>query len=581
MFANLVQLESVAPNAPNQAAPAGKPPDQDPSPFAVFLQTLQSPTGALMGQPLPTTAASALPTKSPTKNAPNVSSSAVPTPRRTTQGALQTAAIVVASPSVAKPLPSLPTVEPVSPVAPAIVTFTAVELDPVSSPTIAGPGGAVDSRPTPLPSKPVQSTVLSPAILPALDSAAQVSPSVPSVDDDSTGAASPGAAQNQSGPAGTSWSADAPAQFLDFLPQIQTATQPTLLPVGPPPAASIASPGHAEPAGKQKIAINDPVAAAMPHPTATGAEAQPLIGGEKASPGKMPSPPVTTTTHSFANIPVVYTAPSGSTSEHMPSAVSLADDLFVTPHPENHQPPTALGGDIHPKSNSGASTAESVDTTSSKTTSPDVSDSTNATLNPVSAIAAVTSAPIPSSGFVAAPCSPVEQSILPPTPQAPGNASQPPAATSAKLDAPQPTTIVTGPVQMARLVNGITQSEMHIGLRTQAFGNVELHTVVRDSQLGLAVGSEKGNLRSFLNSEMPTLQASLGQHNIRFDGIRFLENSGGAGTGFSGGAEQQHPRSFNQANSPADPSPTVNDAPEISLEEEIATEGNSKISVLA
>ena len=134
---------------------------------------------------------------------------------------------------------------------------------------------------------------------------------------------------------------------------------------------------------------------------------------------------------------------------------------------------------------------------------------------------------------------------------------------------------------MARLVNGITQSEMHIGLRTQAFGNVELHTVVRDSQLGLAVGSEKGNLRSFLNSEMPTLQASLGQHNIRFDGIRFLENSGGAGTGFSGGAEQQHPRSFNQANSPADPSPTVNDAPEISLEEEIATEGNSKISVLA
>jgi hypothetical protein len=134
-------------------------------------------------------------------------------------------------------------------------------------------------------------------------------------------------------------------------------------------------------------------------------------------------------------------------------------------------------------------------------------------------------------------------------------------------------------VQIARLVDGIAQSEMHIGLRTQAFGNVELHTVVRDSQVGLAVGSEKGNLRNFLNSEVPTLQATLGQHDIRFDGIRFLE-SGGAGTGFSGGTEQQS-RSFHQAAPTAEQEPSSADPPDGLWEEGISAERNSQISVLA
>jgi hypothetical protein len=96
-----------------------------------------------------------------------------------------------------------------------------------------------------------------------------------------------------------------------------------------------------------------------------------------------------------------------------------------------------------------------------------------------------------------------------------------------------------GTVEVARLVAGVAQSEMHIGLRTQAFGSVEIHTVVRDSQVGLAVGSERGDLRTLLAVEVSGLQTAFRQQNLRFDNIHFLETGTGTTAGFSGGADSQ------------------------------------------
>jgi hypothetical protein len=86
---------------------------------------------------------------------------------------------------------------------------------------------------------------------------------------------------------------------------------------------------------------------------------------------------------------------------------------------------------------------------------------------------------------------------------------------------------------------------MHIGLRTQAFGSVEVHTVVRDSQVGLTVGSERGDLRGLLAPEVSGLQTSFRQQDLRFDNIHFLETSAGTTAGFSGGADS-HSRSSSQ-----------------------------------
>jgi hypothetical protein len=96
-----------------------------------------------------------------------------------------------------------------------------------------------------------------------------------------------------------------------------------------------------------------------------------------------------------------------------------------------------------------------------------------------------------------------------------------------------------GPVPTARIIQSTAQSEMHIDLRSQTFGNVALHTTVRDSQVGLTVGSDKGDLRNFLAAEVPGLQTALHQHDLHFDGIQFLAPSTGTGGGLSGGTNSQ------------------------------------------
>jgi len=117
-----------------------------------------------------------------------------------------------------------------------------------------------------------------------------------------------------------------------------------------------------------------------------------------------------------------------------------------------------------------------------------------------------------------------------------------------------PAAPAVGEVQAARIVQGIGQSEMHIGLRTQAFGSVEVHTVVKDSQLGLTLGSERGDLRNFLAPEMAGLQSVFHLQELRFGQIRYLENASGPGAGFSGGSHSQsHAQSQSQSRQPSFP----------------------------
>ena len=156
-----------------------------------------------------------------------------------------------------------------------------------------------------------------------------------------------------------------------------------------------------------------------------------------------------------------------------------------------------------------------------------------------------------------------------------------PAANSQTLAAsPSTSSPQSGPVEAARLVTSVAQSEMHIGLRTQAFGSVEVHTVVRDSQVGLSVGSEKGDLRTYLTNEVPGLQTSLRQQDLRFDNIRFFESSGGATAGFSGGANSQ-----SQSSSQQQPSASgffsIHGPPDDAIDPEVSPALESRLNVHA
>lgn len=154
---------------------------------------------------------------------------------------------------------------------------------------------------------------------------------------------------------------------------------------------------------------------------------------------------------------------------------------------------------------------------------------------PVSGAAslAVVASPLPVAQAAAA-----DSSAKPDVPPAP-NGSLPSAAAAVPQSQP---TALPGPVQMAQMVNRIGQSEMRIGMNTTAFGSVEVRTVVHASDVGLIIGSEKGDLRGLLTNEMPALTNSLQQQNLRLNSVSFTQGFGSAGDMSGGGNFQQ--RSF-------------------------------------
>jgi hypothetical protein len=113
------------------------------------------------------------------------------------------------------------------------------------------------------------------------------------------------------------------------------------------------------------------------------------------------------------------------------------------------------------------------------------------------------------------------------------------------------------------------QSEMRIGLNTSAFGNVEVRTVVHASDVGLSVGSEKGDLHSFLSNELPTIANSLQQQSLRLTQVNFHQGSAMTGNSNSGGGSQQQRFS---SPAPSSGSFSTQEIPEISTE---SAESNS------
>jgi hypothetical protein len=134
-------------------------------------------------------------------------------------------------------------------------------------------------------------------------------------------------------------------------------------------------------------------------------------------------------------------------------------------------------------------------------------------------------APQPVSGQAAAPA-PAPNKGNSTTPSGPADSPALSPATGEPRIVP-----VTGPVQMAQMANHAAQSEMRIGLNTSAFGSVEVRTVVHSSDVGLVIGSEKGDLRSLMAGEIPAITNTLQQHNLRLNQVDFSQ-----GSAFSGGS---------------------------------------------
>jgi hypothetical protein len=111
----------------------------------------------------------------------------------------------------------------------------------------------------------------------------------------------------------------------------------------------------------------------------------------------------------------------------------------------------------------------------------------------------------------------------PPVPIAPGSAAE---------------------VQMNAQVN----AQMHVGVRTDAFGAVEIHTVVQQSQVGITVHSDRDVSRWF-SSEVPSLESGLNQHHLNLTAIDFDSGRSGVQTATSFQHGGQPRQQFSQSSS--------------------------------
>ena len=92
--------------------------------------------------------------------------------------------------------------------------------------------------------------------------------------------------------------------------------------------------------------------------------------------------------------------------------------------------------------------------------------------------------------------------------------------------------------QNARMLDRAGQAEMKLGVETAAFGSVRIHTVVRDSQVGLTISGERGNLPPLIAAEMPGVEARLREQDLRIDSVHVYEAAISSST--SGGSQRDN-----------------------------------------
>jgi hypothetical protein len=88
---------------------------------------------------------------------------------------------------------------------------------------------------------------------------------------------------------------------------------------------------------------------------------------------------------------------------------------------------------------------------------------------------------------------------------------------------------------------GQMNAQMHVGIRTEAFGAVEIHTVVQQSQVAITVHAER-DIAHWFSSEFPGLESGLNKNHLNLTVVDFDSGSSGVqtATSFQQGQPEQH-----------------------------------------
>ena len=124
----------------------------------------------------------------------------------------------------------------------------------------------------------------------------------------------------------------------------------------------------------------------------------------------------------------------------------------------------------------------------------------------------------------------------------PQAASAAPTSTPAE-NAPAPPAVI----QSARVLERMGQSEIRLGLNSNNFGSIELHTRVNQDRVGASIATSHTDLRAAMMAEMPSLERAMAQHQLKLDSFNFDTRTGTQNSDSGSSARNQSPRSPTQS----------------------------------
>jgi hypothetical protein len=136
-------------------------------------------------------------------------------------------------------------------------------------------------------------------------------------------------------------------------------------------------------------------------------------------------------------------------------------------------------------------------------------------------------------------------------------ATQFPAAAQAEADAPDEAlpTSAPSPVTTAKLVQGISQSEFHVGMQSQEFGNIAIRTSVARHMFSAQISVEHGEVAKSMTAELPVLYHRLADQQVPVANIVIQGQSLATSSGLAQDAQPQNwgPQNHGVTRSNADP----------------------------
>jgi flagellar hook-length control protein FliK len=105
-------------------------------------------------------------------------------------------------------------------------------------------------------------------------------------------------------------------------------------------------------------------------------------------------------------------------------------------------------------------------------------------------------------------------------------------------------------VSSARITQQPGNAQMQVRLRTEALGPIDVHTVVKGSDIGASIRVQAHDTQMMLANELPQLERALSERSLRVEHLDILQGSisggqsNGAGPGNSGGSPSERRPSF-------------------------------------